>query len=180
MSTRETSPEDHPNGPVEGGVLAALPRTRPQTTSPRRAAARQRAGKAKSETEDSPRKQSTPKATAPPKNARKATAARQATRKATPAKLNSKAAKAKASPVKTSPVKTASSKATSIRKPAEPHAPKQGYEPEEEVELGKTVDPPSGVELVESVADIFGELAGSSLAAGGRILKDAFSLLRRP
>jgi hypothetical protein len=64
-------------------------------------------------------------------------------------------------------------------KPAEARAPKQGYEPEEEVELGATVHPPSGVELVESVADIFGELANSSLTAGGRLLKDAFSLLRR-
>jgi hypothetical protein len=65
-------------------------------------------------------------------------------------------------------------------KPAEPPAPKQGYEPEEEVELGSTVHPPSGAELVESVADIVGELANSGLAAGGRLLKDAFSLLRRP
>jgi hypothetical protein len=87
-----------------------------------------------------------------------------ATEKATSSKTKTKA-----------PTKTASAK-----KPAEPPAPKQGYEPEEEVELGKTVNPPNGVELVESVADIFGELASSSLAAGGRILKDAFSLLRRP
>ncbi|MGC2374402.1 MAG: hypothetical protein WA484_11065, partial [Solirubrobacteraceae bacterium] len=70
-----------------------------------------------------------------------------------------------------------------IAKPAklaEPPAPKQGYEPEEEVELGATVNPPSGAEVVESVADIVGELASSGLAAGGRLLKDAFSLLRRP
>jgi hypothetical protein len=65
-------------------------------------------------------------------------------------------------------------------KSTEPPAPKQGYEPEEEVELGSTINPPSGVELVESVADIVGELANSGLAAGGRLLKDAFSLLRRP
>ena len=88
--------------------------------------------------------------------------------------------KAKAVKAKATSAKAASSRAASSKKPAEPPAPKQGYEPEEEVELGKTVDPPSGVELVESVADIFGELANSSLAAGGRILKDAFSLLRRP
>ncbi len=67
-----------------------------------------------------------------------------------------------------------------IFKPAEPPAPKQGYEPEEELELGKSVNPPSGGELVESVADIIGELANSGLTAGGRLLKDAFSLLRRP
>jgi hypothetical protein len=75
---------------------------------------------------------------------------------------------------------SAKAKATSSSKAAQPAAPKQGYEPEEEVELGNTVNPPSGVELVESVADIVGELANSGLAAGGRILKDAFSLLRRP
>jgi hypothetical protein len=63
---------------------------------------------------------------------------------------------------------------------AEPPVPKQGYEPEDELELGKPVNPPSGAELVESVADIFGELANSGLTAGGRLLKDAFSLLRRP
>lgn len=67
-----------------------------------------------------------------------------------------------------------------IAKPAEPPTPKQGYEPEEELELGKSVSPPSGAELVESVADIVGELANSGLTAGGRLLKDAFSLLRRP
>jgi hypothetical protein len=63
---------------------------------------------------------------------------------------------------------------------AEPPVPKQGYEPEEEIELGATVNPPSGTELVESVADLVGELANSGLAAGERLLKDAFSLLRRP
>lgn len=78
------------------------------------------------------------------------------------------------------PTRTAKQAAKAPAKPVEPPAPKQGYEPEEEVELGTTVHPPSGVELVESVADIVGELAGSSLAAGGRLLKDAFSLLRRP
>jgi hypothetical protein len=65
-------------------------------------------------------------------------------------------------------------------KPSEPPAPRQGYEPEEELELGNTVNPPSGVELLESLTDIVSELAGSSLTAGGRVLKDAFSILRRP
>lgn len=93
-------------------------------------------------------------------------------------------------PLSTKKAKTSSvkPKASSIKpkakpastKPAEPLAPKQGYEPEEEFELGNTVDPPSGVEVVESVADIVGELANSGLAAGGRILKDAFALFRRP
>jgi hypothetical protein len=97
---------------------------------------------------------------------------------------STKTASSKTAPSKTASPKTASPKTKAAsagnRKAVEAPAPKQGYEPEEEVELGKTVNPPSGVELVESVADIFGELANSSLAAGGRILKDAFSLLRRP
>ncbi len=78
------------------------------------------------------------------------------------------------------PTSTKRRTAKPIAKPAEPPAPKQGYEPEEELELGKSVNPPSGVELVESVADIIGELANSGLTAGGRLLKDAFSLVRRP
>jgi hypothetical protein len=175
LSTYETnSPENRPDSAVDGGVLAALPRTRPQRASPRRAAARQRAGKAQSETADQ----------APPPKTKKtkaieAKAIETTSIKATPSKAKTTSPKAKASSANP---KIASSKkqTTSSKKPVEPSAPKQGYEPEEEVELGKTVNPPSGVELVESVADIFGELANSSLAAGGRILKDAFSLLRRP
>jgi hypothetical protein len=63
---------------------------------------------------------------------------------------------------------------------AQERAPKQGYEPEEKVELGQTVHPPTGVELVESIADIFGELANAGASAGGRLLKDALSIFRRP
>lgn len=201
LSTRETNnSEDRPENPVDGGVLAALPRTRPQRVSPRRAAARQRAGKTEPETGSPAPAQSAPKTTTSPKTARKTTPTQTTPRKATPTQTNlGKAtptqtarettpavpAAEKATPSKTkikakTQTTSAKAKTTSAKKPAEPPAPKQGYEPEEEVELGKTVNPPNGVELVESVADIFGELASSGLAAGGRILKDAFSLLRRP
>ena len=141
------SDPQNPNGQADsipdGGVLAALPRTRPQRASPRRAATR--AGK--------------PTA---PKKAPKKPVARPAVKRSVATKRGS---------------------ANPVAKPAEPpggRAPSQGYEPEEEVELGTTVDPPSGAELVESVADIVGELANSGLTAGGRLLKGAFSLLRRP
>lgn len=196
LSTRETdNSESHPENPVEGGVLAALPRTRPQRVSARRAAARQRTSKTESKKHDLAPARSAPKTAASPKTARKATPTQTAPGKATPTQtarkttsiapaaekiplVKAKTVKAKPAPAKPAPKAKAAS--TSRSKPAEAPAPKQGYEPEEEVELGKTVNPPSGVELVESVADIFGELANSSLAAGGRILKDAFSLLRRP
>jgi hypothetical protein len=160
---------------LEGGVLAALPRTRPQRTSPRRAAARGKATKSA--------KLDTPK---------EMLASAAEGRRSSPAKATkAPASRARVGQPKTGPTPTSSAKvrvsatsakakATSSSKAAQPAAPKQGYEPEEEVELGNTVNPPSGVELVESVADIVGELANSGLAAGGRILKDAFSLLRRP
>jgi membrane protein involved in colicin uptake len=155
-----------------GGVLAGLPRTRPQRTSARREAARARA---KSETASpaSAGKQGEARAAA---KAKTRTSAKPKTRASAKPKVTPKA-KPKAAIAK-KPVKPAGAKLRAAAKTEEP-APKQGYE-SEEVELGNTVNPPSGIELVESVADIFGELANSGLAAGGRILKDAFSRLRRP
>lgn len=146
----------------EGGVLAALPRARPQRASARRAAARSGAV-----TKTKPTRTTTAK-----KPARAAAATKPTTGK--------KRASAKAAARTRQSVAAKRRIPKPIAKPVEPPAPKQGYEPEEEVELGATVHPPSGAELVESMADIVGELAGSSLAAGGRLLKDAFSLLRRP
>jgi hypothetical protein len=130
----------------EGGILAALPRARPQRASPRRAAAR--------------------------------TAASQAATRKEPAKPKKPARSRPTASKKQAAAKTRT--ANAAVKPAEPPAPKQGYEPEDEVELGATVNPPSGIELVESLVDVVGELANSGLNAGGRLFKDAFSLLRRP
>jgi hypothetical protein len=164
------SPNEHQVDPTpDGGVLAALPRTRPQRASPRRAAAR----------------------TGTPAGAKKPAGARAAKESAVTKKptATKKPAATKRPTTTKRPVTTgkpaASRKRASkpVAKPPEPpggRAPSQGYEPEEEVELGATVNPPSGAELVESVANIVGELANSGLAAGGRLLKDAFSLLRRP
>jgi len=120
----------------DGGILAALPRKRPQRASPRRAT--------------------------------------------TPATTTKEPAGAGAGKKPVAARKRAGAVAKPTAKPTEPPAPKQGYEPEEEIETGTTVHPPSGVELVESVADILGELAGTGLTAGGRLLKDAFSVFRRP
>ena len=151
----------------QGGVLAGLPRTRPQRTSARREAARARA---KSET-------ASPASTGKQGEARAAAKAKPKTRTNAKSRVTPKA-KPKAAIAK-KPVKRAAAK---LRAPAktEEHAPKQGYEPEEEVELGNTVHPPSRGELMESVADIFGELAGLGANAGGRLLKDALSIFRRP
>jgi|HubBroStandDraft_3_1064219.scaffolds.fasta_scaffold06451_4 hypothetical protein len=156
---------------VEGGILAGLPRKRPQRASARRAA-----------TDAAKHPNARPTRPAKPTNARTAKPSRARSAKPAGAK---RAATAK--PTSTAsrtaakrPASPASRARTAGARPPEPPAPKQGYEPEEEVELGATVHPPSGLELAESVADIFSELAGTGLAAGGRLLKDAFSLLRRP
>jgi hypothetical protein len=145
----------------DGGILAALPRARPQRTSARRAAARANT--------------STKTSTATETKKARATSAERPV-----AGKKAMAGTKPAATTKPASTKKRTSTTKRVVKPTDPPAPKQGYEPEEELELGKTVNPPSGVELVESVADIIGELANSGVTAGGRLLKDAFSLLRRP
>jgi hypothetical protein len=161
------------------GVLAGLPRTRPQRTSARREAARARA---KSETASpaSAGKQGEARAAAKAKPKTRASAKRASAKPKTRASAKPKMTP-KAKP-KATIAKKPVERAPKLRAPAktEEHAPKQGYEPEEEVELGNTVHPPSRGELIESLADIFGELAGLGANAGGRLLKDALSVFRRP
>jgi hypothetical protein len=173
-----------------GGILAALPRSRPQRSTPRRAASRRAATANAATAKDPPTgaraRKPTGKRGATQTKGKRAESKRPpapatsvgATSKAKAAKANANTAKANANTAK--PTVTAKRAVRRATKPAEPPAPRQGYEPEDEIELGSTVNPPSGAELVESVADIFGELAHAGLTAGGRLLKDAFSLLRRP
>jgi cell pole-organizing protein PopZ len=170
----------------EGGILAALPRARPQRASPRRAAARNAVGARAIAATDGrlkPTKSQTKptKATVSSRGTDAKSSAKTGTKPA--AKKPQKPPRTQKPPAKTSRPSRPVSLRTKTTRPQshnEPRAPKQGYEPEDEVELGVTVNPPSGAELVESVADIVGELAGAGLTAGGRLLKDAFSLLRRP
>jgi hypothetical protein len=62
-------------------------------------------------------------------------------------------------------------------RPQEPHVPRQGFEAEEDITPGVSVQPPSGAELAASVAELVGELAQAGLSTGGRLLKDAFTRL---
>jgi hypothetical protein len=192
---RHTDAEPPPAPAAEPlvGVLAALPRARPQRTSPRRAAARAQAQSetAKGRKAGSDRKQATKRSRArtsttggpaePKKSAGGQRASAQARKRANARAGNARAGNARAGKARAGKqaVRTAS-RAQSSK--ARERAPRQGYEPEEEieVELGSTVHPPSGGELIESIADIFGELAGAGAAAGGRLLKDALSIFRRP
>jgi hypothetical protein len=175
------SPSESPNGHEadsipEGGILAALPRSRPQRASARRAAAR--TGTAVKKGTATAKSATATKTKSARATKIKKPVARESPAVAEPVAANRPTARKPAAAKKAASTKRRATKP--IAKLVEPPAPKQGYEPEEELELGKSVNPPSGAELVESVADIIGELANSGLTAGGRLLKDAFSLLRRP
>jgi hypothetical protein len=169
MSSEQSNDGEVPQAPTAeslGGVLAALPRARPQRASARRTAARERA---QSET-------------AAPKPARAgADAAGDARKKAKPAKRKApKRGAAQQSDTRRKAIPKPTPPRPSSRSRGQERAPKQGYEPEEEIEIGATVHPPSGGELIESIVDIFGELASAGTSAGGRLLKDALSVFRRP
>ncbi len=87
---------------------------------------------------------------------------------------------------KTRPQRPSARRATARRTPKKrpvvkaesPRAPRQGFEAESEIETGKAVAPPSGLELAASAVELLGELAQSGLRSGERLLRDA--LARRP
>lgn len=133
----------------DANILGALPRTRPQRSSPRRASA-----KARHDTQPS------------------------AAPSASSAAPSASTTRARKQPRKTA--KAAQTAKTPPPRRREPPAPAQGWEAQEEPKTGVTVHPPNGVELVESVATIFAELASAVLKGGSRVLKDALSPLRKP
>jgi hypothetical protein len=172
-----SSPNDS-EPPGDQGVLAKLPRTRPQRSSPRRAAARaksatgaqgeaprtpappaagQRAGAAPSGT--SPNGRAKPAARKPAQSRNGAGSTRQA-------QASSPAAKRPQSGGRARPAGGAASTP----------APRQGFECESE-HPSRTINPPGGAELVASVAEVLGEFAKAGLSTGERLLKDAFSRL---
>ena len=55
-------------------------------------------------------------------------------------------------------------------------APRQGFETESDPVSGP-VQPPGGVDLLASAAELAGELTKSGLSTGGRLLKDVFARL---
>jgi hypothetical protein len=119
------------------GVLANLPRTRPQRPSARRDASR-----------------------------------KAAQAKATP----QKAAQAKATPQKAAQAKARPTRTKSEAKPLHDPAPRQGFECES-APISGSVQPPGGVELLASAAELAGELTKTGLSTGGRLLKDVLSRL---
>jgi hypothetical protein len=149
----------------EPSVLASLPSTRPQRPSTRRAAARQ---------------ETKARATRTAGNGAKPTAGRARAGQAAKAGA-AKAAKAGAGQSAKSRAKrtTEPSREPTTRhlRSDEQPAPPQGFDAEGGIETGAPVQPPSGVELAASVAELIGELAQSGLSSGGRLLKSALARL---
>jgi hypothetical protein len=139
----------------EDGVLANLPRTRPQRASARRAAAR--AG------------------SATPKRPRKPLDAKAQAKKSAGTHANARRPVADSSKPRVAQKRRASTpRRPSI--PVEDPAPRQGFECDGETASG-SIQPPGGAELVASAAEIFGELAKAGLSTGERLLKDVVSRL---
>jgi hypothetical protein len=179
------------SGEEDPGILAQLPRTRPQRSSRHRATAR-----------DDGVAESVSTATAGTVNG--AAPAAEKTRGARTAKKASPTSRSKAArptakhgaagsaaaagggagastkaPSRGSSAKrrTRTSAASSTAAPSTTStAPKQGFESEGERASGP-VHPPGGAELVASAAEIVGELAKAGLSTGERLLKDVLSRL---
>lgn len=150
----------------DGGVLANLPRTRPQRSSARRAAARSAAGVANGAGKSRSGRDSsdTPDAKRPGKTA--AGGAGKSRARATGKTSRSGAGGAKRHP---------SASARKARPPKDA-APRQGFEGDGETASG-SVQPPGGAELVATAAEIVGELAKAGLSTGERLIKDFVSRL---
>jgi hypothetical protein len=174
VAASNTSDERTPGGGNEGGVLANLPRTRPQRSSARRAAARGTAGAPAREAALPKRARPARPGVAAAKAPAGAVRDPSASASAKAGGVTSKGRAASAAKPKASPRRPA---ARPRRPPAiEDAAPRQGFECDGET-AGGSVAPPGGAELVATAAEIVSELAKAGLSTGERLLKDALSRL---
>jgi hypothetical protein len=150
-----------PEGDVPG-VLESLPSARPQRPSARRAAARLAAEAKPAKAADAP--------------AKTAASARVKPAPKTRTTQGTKTPVGPAPPLEAQPARPRRARRTRPT-PVEPPVPPQGFEAEEPIEPGRSVQPPSGSELAASVAGLFGELAQAGLSSGGRLVKDALKRL---
>jgi hypothetical protein len=140
--------------PEDAGVLANLPRTRPQRATARRAAARSANAAAE------PQSSANGNGRAPGAGTRKP-AAGTAKRPAAAKPSHAKAPRAK--PARKRPVE---------------EVPRQGYESVEERATGP-VAPPGGTEFAGTAAEIVSEIAKAGISGGERVLRDVLSRLGR-
>jgi hypothetical protein len=174
------------------GVLANLPRTRPQRVSARRTAARRagsgtqqvprpaKAGGTKKTSKTVKAVESDGRASTSSKAAAKPKAKTGTKAPATPkrsASAGTRARRPAAVPPKAAATKAPRPRRTTRPPVAEP-VPRQGFESEEERATG-AVQPPGGTELVSTAAEILGELTKAGISGGERLLRDVLSRLGR-
>jgi hypothetical protein len=144
--------------PPEGaGVLANLPRTRPQRASARRAAARSAGA------QDAAAGNGNGRAASAPRKPAARSGARAAQSEETPVPRR---AKARPKPAKTK------------RARKQDDVPRQGYESVEERATGP-VQPPGGAELVGTAVEVVSELAKAGISGGERVVRDLLGRLGR-
>jgi hypothetical protein len=165
----------------DGGVLANLPRTRPQRATARRTAARSAgasSGARARKTSDSKRSRSSTAVKSPRKRTSKPAEPGRAAKAASTARARAQPplARAKAPSTKARRAATAPVAARRRSAPPEEAAPRQGFESDGESD-GGSLQPPGGAEFVASAAEIVGELAKAGLSRSERLLKDVFSRL---
>ncbi len=139
----------------DAGVLANLPRTRPQRATARRTAARSANAAAAEERASSNGNGSAPRA-------EKRKAAASGAKRAAPAK----------------PAPARAARAKPARRRAAEEVPKQGYESVEERATGP-VQPPGGTELIGTAAEIVSEIAKAGISGGERVVRGLLSHLGR-
>lgn len=162
------------------GVLANLPRTRPQRSTARRTAARLQTAAARG----ADAAESAPPATRAKAKSRKAASTGRAVASGaagkTPATGAPPGAPKTAKRSKPAAKASAAKRPTTRRRPApgaaEEQVPLQGFESEMDRAIGP-VEPPGGTELVATAAEIVGEIAKAGLSTGERLLRDVLTRL---
>jgi hypothetical protein len=178
VSTPAESEPHKPHEDDEGGVLANLPRARPQRATPRRAAARERAnatrtGEGGSAGAGKRAAQSGDGEQAAAADAKQA-AARSGKRTGA-TKPRSRAAASRAKPRAGADARAKASPRRSRREHEEP-VPRQGFASDDDRATGP-VQPPGGPELLATAAEIVSELAKAGVGAGERFVRDIVSRL---
>lgn len=188
---RETPKSDGGEG-ARAGLLAELPRARPQRASARRASAG-KVGTGKAAVHPPASKRRSPKTDRGGARAGQRSGAKANRRSSSKADPHSAAAKERTGavagstilaglprvrPQSASPRRAAARAARSrgSAHPTEQPVPRQGFESDPE-RMNGPVQPPGGAELAASLGELAGELAKVGVATGARLLKDVLSRL---
>lgn len=164
-----------PDRKPSSDVLGSLPRTRPQRRSAKRA--QSPSGTGADVTQAQPA--STPKRS-PAAKPKAATTAKATPKKKTAPRKTTTRAKAATGSTPTPPRRRATTRTPQSPAPTAAAAQTQPEPPREQPQPRRSIDPPSGGDILQSAAHAAGELASLGLEASRRAVKGALSRLPRP